>query len=243
MPPQATELENAVLGAIMLEPERMNDVMEIIHNEECFYSEANQRIYAAIQRMHNRGARIDIITVCEELKKSNEIEAVGGVYYVTSLTRDVVSSAHIEEHALILMQKYAARDLIKMAGDLICSAYDESSDVFDLIDRVSSYSTEITDKLIKRQFEHIKLPMHKLIINTIEKVNAVVKMFGVPTGFEQLDAITGGWQPTDLIILAARPSVGKTAFALNLLLGAVGGSSRVDLQACKLGTGRRFTTS
>lgn len=222
LPPQAPDLEGVVLGAVMLEPQKLDEVMEIITSEECFYSDANQRIYLSIRRMYERGARIDTMTVCAELRKNSELEMVGGSYYVTSLTRDVVSAAHIEEHARIIMQKYAARDLIRMAGDIISQAYEDTTDVFDLIDTVSDYSNQITDKMIKKQYTHIQGPVNKLIASTTEKVFAEEKMFGVPTGFKELDYVTGGWQPTDLILLAARPAVGKTAFALNILLGAVG---------------------
>ncbi len=119
MPPQASDLEGAVLGAIMLEPQKLAEVLEIIQAEECFYADANQRIYAAIRRLFDKGSRIDFMTVCEDLRKNNELEMVGGSYYVTGLTRDIVSSANIEEHARIVMQKYIMRELIRMSGEVI----------------------------------------------------------------------------------------------------------------------------
>ena len=122
MPPQASDLEGAVLGAIMLEPQKLAEVLEIIQSEDCFYADANQRVYAAIRRLFDKGSRIDFMTVCEELRKCNELEMVGGSYYVTSLTRDIVSSANIEEHARIVMQKYIMRELIRMSGEVIGEA-------------------------------------------------------------------------------------------------------------------------
>ena len=156
MPPQASDLEGAVLGAIMLEPQKLAEVLEIIQAEECFYADANQRIYAAIRRLFDKGSRIDFMTVCEDLRKNNELEMVGGSYYVTSLTRDIVSSANIEEHARIVMQKYIMRELIRMSGEVIGEAYEDTTDVFDLLDKAETNLYEITDKHLRKNFLGIK---------------------------------------------------------------------------------------
>lgn len=218
--PQVHELEAAVLGAIMLEPQALADVIEICQTPECFYSDANQRIYGAIRRMFDNGTRIDFMTVCEELRKTSELEMVGGSFYVTSLTRDVVSSANIIEHARIVIEKYIMRELIRMSGDVISKAYEDSTDVFDLLDKAESNLFEITDKHLRRNFASIST----IIATTLEEIEEQSKrksdLTGVPSGFTDLDKITAGWQKTDLIILAARPAVGKTAFALNLALNA-----------------------
>lgn len=221
MAPQAPDLEGAILGALMLERGAMDLVLEIIPGPECFYSDANQRIYAALIRMYRRGASIDFMTVCEELRKASELEMVGGSYYVTGLTRDVVSSAHIEEHSWIVMQKYILRDVIRFCGETLADAYENSCDAPELIDKVGEYGVALSDKVIKKQFEHISIPADKLLERTIALCQSEVKITGIKSGFKELDALTGGWQKTDLIILAARPAVGKSAFILNITMGAV----------------------
>ncbi len=220
MPPQAPDLENAILGAIMLEPQKIAEVLEIIQSPDCFYSDANQRIYASVRRLFDKGSRIDFMTVCEDLRKNSELDLVGGAYYVTSLTRDVVSSAHIEEHARIVMQKYIMRELIRMSGEVISEAYEDSSDVFDLLDKAETNLYEITDKHLRKNY----LGINSILMKTIDEIEkqALKKedLTGVASGFRDLDKITSGWQRTDLIILAARPAVGKTAFSLNLVMNA-----------------------
>ncbi|KXK43404.1 MAG: primary replicative DNA helicase [Bacteroidetes bacterium OLB11] len=169
--PQATELEGAVLGAIMLEPQKLAEVLEIIQSPECFYSDANQRIYASIRRLFDKGTRIDFMTVCEDLRKNNELEMVGGSYYVTSLTRDVVSATHIEEHARIVMQKYILRELIRMSGEIIGEAYENSSDVFDLLDKAETNLYEITDKHLRKNFSSINSILSKTIHEIEQQAN------------------------------------------------------------------------
>ncbi len=220
MPPQASDLEGAVLGAIMLEPQKLAEVLEIIQAEECFYADANQRIYAAIRRLFDKGSRIDFMTVCEDLRKNNELEMVGGSYYVTGLTRDIVSSANIEEHARIVMQKYIMRELIRMSGEVIGEAYEDTTDVFDLLDKAETNLYEITDKHLRKNFLGINAILAKTIHEIEAQNNKKDELTGVPSGFKELDKVTSGWQRTDLIILAARPAVGKTAFALNLIMNA-----------------------
>lgn len=220
MPPQASDLENAVLGAVMLEPQKLAEVLEIIQSEDCFYADANQRIYAAIRRLFDKGSRIDFMTVCEELRKNNELEMVGGSYYVTSLTRDIVSSANIEEHARIVMQKYIMRELIRMSGEVISDAYEDTTDVFDLLDKAETNLYEITDKHLRKNFSGINSILAKTIHEIETQANKKDDLTGTTSGFRDLDKITSGWQKTDLIILAARPAVGKTAFALNLVMNA-----------------------
>lgn len=220
MAPQAPDLEGAVLGAIMLEPQKLAEVLEIIQSSDCFYSDANQRIYASIRRLFDKGSRIDFMTVCEDLRKNNELEMVGGSYYVTSLTRDIVSSTHIEEHARIVMQKYILRELIRMSGEIIGEAYENSSDVFDLLDKAETNLYEITDKHLRKNFSSISSILGKTIHEIEQQAKKKEDLTGVPSGFKDLDKVTSGWQKTDLIILAARPAVGKTAFALNLVMNA-----------------------
>lgn len=220
VPPQAPELEAAVLGAIMLEKEKLAEVLEIIQTPEAFYVDANQKIYAAIRSLFDKGAPVDLLTVTEELRKNNELELVGGAYYITSLTMNVVTAAHVEAHARLVMEKFIQRELIRISSSVISDAYEDSTDVFDLLDKAESHLYEITDKHLRKNFKSLK----EVLLTTIQEIEQAKDtkedVTGVPSGFSELDRITGGWQKTDLIILAARPAVGKTAFALNLAMNA-----------------------
>jgi len=220
VPPQAPELEEAVLGAIMLEKDKLAEVLEIIQAEDCFYVDANQKIYGAIRRLFDKGMPVDLLTVTEELRKSNELEIVGGAYYLTRLTMSVVSSAHVEAHARIVMEKFIQRELIRISGEVIGNAYEDSTDVFDLLDKAESNLYEITDKHLRKNFKSLKEVLVKTVHEIEEAKNKKDDLTGVPSGFTALDKLTSGWQKTDLIILAARPAVGKTAFCLNLAMNA-----------------------
>ena len=215
IPPQARDLEEAILGAIMLEKSAFDVVVEIL-KPECFYIEAHQKIYKSMQSLQIKNLPIDLLTVVEELKFSEEIEFVGGAYAITKLTNVVVSSANIEAHSRIVLQKFIQRELIRISGEIIGEAYEESADVFDLLDEAESKLFKITNNHLRKNFDDIGNILIKTINRIDEMRNRQDEMTGVPTGFPSLDRLTYGWQATDLIILAARPSVGKTAFALNL---------------------------
>ncbi len=220
VPPQAKDLEEAVLGAIMLEKNAFDAVIEIL-KPECFYVEAHQRIFQSMQSLANKSQPIDILTVVEELRFKEELEMVGGPYYVTKLTNTVVSSANIEAHARIILQKFIQRELIRISGEIIGDAYEDSTDVFDLLDDAESKLFEITNNHLRKNFDTID----SVLVKTIQRIEDLrhknEDISGVPSGFQSLDKVTYGWQNTDLIILAARPAVGKTAFALNLARNAV----------------------
>src|SRR5215218_5903598 len=219
VPPQAKDLEEAVLGAIMLEKKAFDAVVEIL-KPECFYVDAHQRIYRAMQGLANKSQPIDILTVVEELRTREELDLVGGPYYVTKLTNAVVSSANIEAHSRIVLQKFIQRELIRISGEIISDAYEDSTDVFDLLDQAESKIYEVTSNHLKNNYESID----SVLVKTIQRIEDLrhrnEDITGVPSGFPSLDRVTYGWQNTDLIILAARPSVGKTAFALNLARNA-----------------------
>ncbi len=219
VPPQAKELEEAVLGAIMLEKGAFDIVIEIL-KPECFYVDSHQRIFQAFQSLSQKNEPIDILTVVEELKFKEELDIVGGPYAITKLTNMVVSTANIDAHARIVLQKFIQRELIKISGEIIADAYEDSTDVFDLLDESESKMFKITNNYLKKNFDDIDTVLTKTITRIEELRNKQEDISGVPTGFPTLDKITYGWQPTDLIILAARPSVGKTAFALNLARSA-----------------------
>jgi replicative DNA helicase len=219
VPPQARELEEAVLGAIMLEKTAFDTVIEIL-KPECFYVESHQRIYLAMQSLAQKSQPIDMLTVVEELRFREELELTGGPYFITRLTNSVVSAANIDAHARIILQKFIQRELIRISGEIISDSYEDSTDVFDLLDDAESKLFEITNNHLRKNFDSIDTVLVKTIQRIEDLRHKNDDISGVPSGFRSLDRITYGWQPTDLIILAARPSVGKTAFALNLARNA-----------------------
>jgi len=214
-PPQAVDLEEAVLGAIMLEKDAITSVMDIL-TPESFYKDAHQKIYRAIIQLAQNLQPIDILTVTEELKKKNEIDEVGGPYYITQLTSKVATAAHIEYHARIIAQKHIQRELIRVASEIQTKAYDDSIDVNDLIDYSEAQLFQVTETNIKKETSRISA----LIQDAIEQIEEASQkedgLSGVPSGFTKLDRVTSGWQRSDLVIIAARPSMGKTAFVLSM---------------------------
>ena len=219
VPPQAKDLEEAVLGSIMLEKAAFDLVIEIL-KPECFYVDAHQRIFKAMQSLAFKSQPIDILTVVEELRTREELDIVGGPYFVTKLTNTVVSSANVQAHSRIVLQKFIQRELIRISGEIISDAYEDSTDVFDLLDQAESKIYEVTSQHLRNNYETID----SVLIEAIKRIEDLrhknEDVSGVPSGFPKLDRVTYGWQNTDLIILAARPSVGKTAFALNLARNA-----------------------
>lgn len=219
VPPQAKDLEEAVLGAIMLEKSAFDAVVEIL-KPECFYVDAHQRIFRSMQGLQQKNQPIDILTVVEELRMREELDTVGGPYYVTRLTNAVVSAANIEAHSRIILQKFIQRELIRISGEIIGDAYEDSTDVFDLLDDAESKLFEITNNHLRKNFDSIDTVLVKTVQRIEDMRHRNEDITGVPSGYPSLDAITYGWQNTDLIILAARPAVGKTAFVLNLARNA-----------------------
>ncbi|MFY7653027.1 MAG: replicative DNA helicase [Chitinophagaceae bacterium] len=219
IPPQAKDLEEAVLGAIMLEKSAFDTVSEIL-KPECFYVEAHEHIFRCMQALQQKNIPIDILTVVEELKFRELLDTVGGPYYVTKLTNAVVSTANIEAHARIVLQKFVQRELIKISGEIIGEAYEDSTDVFDLLNDAEDRIFKITNNFLKTDYQEMASALSQAINRIDELRTKTEDISGVPSSFPSLDKITYGWQATDLIILAARPSVGKTAFALNLARNA-----------------------
>ncbi len=215
LPPQAVDLEEAVLGALMLEKDALTSVIDVL-SEECFYSDAHQKIFRVIHELFNQAQPIDILTVTHALKKSGDLELVGGPYYITQLTNRVASAANIEYHARIILQKYIQRELIRMASHTITRAYEDTSDVLQLLDDTEKDLFSLSEGNIRRNYED----MPGLIGRAIKEIEAAGTqtsgVTGVPSGFTELDRITGGWHKQDLIIIAARPAMGKTAFVLSL---------------------------
>lgn len=215
VPPQALDLEEVVLGALLLEPNSLNVVVDILH-PEVFYKDAHKRIFSAIQRLFPSGSPIDILTVGEELRRTKEIETIGGPYYLAFLTNRVVSGANIEFHARILVQKYIQRKLIEISSEIIHDAYDEGNDVFELLNSAEDKLFKVNEQNLRRSYS----AMPNILMSAREQIERAYKhqgnVVGVPSGFQALDKLTGGWQPSDLIIVAARPAMGKTAFVLSM---------------------------
>ena len=219
LPPQAVELEEAVLGALMLEKDALTAVIDILQPKS-FYKEAHGRIFGAIQNLFQRSEPIDILTVTQELKRTGELEIVGGAYYISQLTNRVASSANVEFHARIIAQKYIQRELIRISSDTIRDAYEETADVFDLLDHAERNLFSVVEGNIRKNYDK----MSSLISQAMQQIEAAKNqksgVSGVPSGFTDLDRMTSGWQNSDLVILAARPAMGKTAFVLTLARNA-----------------------
>jgi len=213
--PQARELEEAVLGALMLEKDAYSLVSDIL-KPDSFYDFVHQTIYRAIVDLALRQAPVDMLTVVEQLKKEGELEAVGGPVYVAQLTEKVASAAHIEFHARIIAQKYLARELISFSSLVTNKAFDDTSDVDDLMQEAESKLFEISQRNVKKDVTQIN-PVIKEALNLLEiAANRPEGLSGLQTGFTALDKITSGWQNSDLVIIAARPAMGKTAFVLSM---------------------------
>ncbi len=219
VPPQALPLEEAVLGAIMLDKNAFSIVLDILRADS-FYSEAHQFIYKAMQRLFERSQPIDMLTVMEELKKTGELEVIGGPAYLASLTNKVASAANIEYHARIISQKFMQRELIRVSTTIIRDAFEDTTDVFDLLDTAEQGLYGIVQQNMSRSYEALGALASKAYKQIQELQNKEDGLTGVPTGFTDLDRLTSGWQPSDLIIIAARPGMGKTSFVLSMARNA-----------------------
>lgn len=213
--PQAKELENVVLGALMLEKEAYYIVSDIL-KADYFYDKNNQKIYTAIADLAMQGQPIDMLTVMEQMRKNGTLEDIGGSYRLAELTGNVASSSHIETHALIIAQKYMARRMITFASRLEEKAFDPTADIYELMEETEGELYEMSKQNIKQDMEQID-PAIKEAVSIMETAASRADgMNGLPSGFRELDKITCGWQNSDLIIVAARPAMGKTAFVLSM---------------------------
>lgn len=219
VPPQAIPLEEAVLGALMLDRDAMSNVLDILQPES-FYLEAHKLVYKAILRLFEHSKPVDLLTVSQELRQTGELEAAGGPAYIVSLTEKIASSANIEYHARIVAQKYIQRELISVSNKIIRDAYEDTTDVFDLLDTAEQGLFDIAEKNMSRSYETMGSLATKALKQLEELKNREDGLTGVPTGFTDIDRLTSGWQPSDLIILAARPGMGKTSFVLSLARNA-----------------------
>ena len=214
IPPQAIDLEEAVLGAMLIDEKGVNEIIELL-SPEVFYKRSHQLIYESIERLFRESEPIDLLTVSADLKKNKNFEPAGGDFYLISLSQKVSSSAHIEFHSRIILQKYIQRKLITISNEIIQKSYNESTDVMDLLDEAESKLYDVAQGNIKTSTESAQ----NLVIRAKARIEEIAKqegLSGVSTGFEKLDKLTSGWQPSDLVIIAARPGMGKTALALSM---------------------------
>jgi len=213
LPPQAVDVEEAVLGALMLEKDALSSVIDIL-KADVFYKDAHQKIFKAISDLFEKSSPIDILTVTAQLRKMGEIEMIGGAYYITELTNRVASAANIEYHSRIILQKHIQRELIRVSSEIIQIAYEDTTDVLDLLDKAEKSLFEIGQNNTRRDSRII----HDLMRESLAEIEALKDkkdgLTGVASGFTDLDRMTSGWQKSDLVIIAARPAMGKTAFVL-----------------------------
>jgi replicative DNA helicase len=215
LPPQAIEVEEAVIGALMLERDAYVTVADIIDTDS-FYKEEHRKIFEAIKYLSTHEKPVDLLMVTQELKDRNQLDEIGGAAFITQLTRRVASAAHIEFHARIIAQKYIQRELIRVSSEIQAKSYDETIDVDDLIDFSETSLFKVAEGNIKKETRLIR-PVLKEAIDLIEQARQRKDgLSGIPSGFTSLDRITSGWQKTDLVIVAARPSMGKTSFILSM---------------------------
>ena len=217
-PPQAPDVEEAVLGAMLLEPSCVDLAMEEL-TASCFYDPKHRMIFEAMSRLVTDHTSVDIITVSSELKAQGNLEAVGGTVVLANLSEKVGSAAHIEYYVKILKQKTIQRDLISASYDILRDSFDDSIKVDDLIDKAQSKVYDAIQSNVRREVQDIG-SLINIAMSDIQEMQGNTGLNGVPSGFYSIDRITMGWQKSDLIILAARPSVGKTAFSLNLARNA-----------------------
>jgi replicative DNA helicase len=219
LPPQALELEEAVLGALMLEKEALTLVIDIL-KPESFYKDAHKEIYTAIVQLFNNSEPVDLLTVTNQLRKNAKLEVAGGPFYITELTTKVNSAANIEFHARIITEQAIKREMIKVSSEILQDSYEDTTDVFELLDKTQQALFEISESNIRKNYADMRSIMREAIKELEAKKDKADGLTGVPTGFTMLDRVTSGWQRSDLVIIAARPAMGKTAFVVSAMRNA-----------------------
>ena len=219
LPPQALDLEEAVLGALMLEKNALTAVIEFLRPDH-FYTEQHREIYQAIVDLFKASEPVDMRTVVAQLRKNAKLEVVGGAYYIAELTSKVSSAANIEYHARIIIEMAIKRDLIQISSQVQHDAYEDTTDVFDLLDKTEQSIFAISDSNLRKNYDTMKALMFRAVQELQERKNHKDGLTGVPSGFTKLDRVLSGWQRSDLIIIASRPGMGKTAFVVSALRNA-----------------------
>lgn len=226
LPPQHLELEEAVLGAILLDSTCLLEISDVL-TTDCFYKEANRAIYEKVMLPLYRDSKpIDLLVVAAEMKKAGILKSCGGAYYLTELTSKITGTSNVQEYALILKQAAIKRNLINICSEVINDAYDDGSDSLSLLDKASVMISDISIKSIGKRFKSIKEVISSSIKEVEEMAKKDVEITGIPSGFWEIDKLTAGWQRGELIIIASRPSMGKTTFALNIASFAAKESNR-----------------
>lgn len=219
VPPQSLEAEQSVLGALMLEPEAGSSVFEILQADD-FYRDNHRLIFLAIRGLFEHGDPVDLVTVAENLRQSGRLEQVGGIATISQIARSVPSAVNVDYYARIVAEKSLLRQLIRTAGKISERGYEPGEEAQSLIAEAEKMILDLSQRQIKDGFESIR----SILLTTFEKIETLYankgSLTGVPTFFAELDRMTSGWQPSDLVIIAARPSMGKTAFVLNMAQNA-----------------------
>lgn len=235
IPPQAIDLENAVLGALMLEKNAFIAVADIL-TDDSFYKESNKLIFKAIQDLFNANESIDILTVTNHLRKQGNLEKTGGAMYVAELTSNVSSSANIESHARVIAEMAIKRELIVMSSEVQKLGYDDTTDAFEVLDFVATNLMQIDNSITASK----SIKVSKAMLDVAEKIqkakNTPEGITGIPSGYSVIDRITRGWQKSDLVILAARPAMGKTDLALNFAVNAASSGFKVVFFSLEMST-------
>lgn len=230
VPPQAVDLERAVLGASLLMQTGVDAMMEVIQTADVFYDVKHQNIYAAIRKLYNSNKPVDLLTVVDQLDKNKKLSASGGQYYLVELVNSVSSSAHTEFHSRILLQKYMARKVISICNDGIVNAYNPDTDVFELLDSITSSIDALTDT---RNSGHVSLSWEEAVLDIPKRVELLTRnqgeVIGLPTGLTAIDKHFSGWQPEDLVIIGADSGMGKTALVLSHMIAAAKDGNAVGM--------------
>lgn len=214
MPPNAIDFEKLVIGTFLIDKKGLDYSIDLL-TPDVFYDPRHQEIFRAIVKLFEENHPVDLMTVIQELKKTEKLGFAGGDHYIIDLTMGVSSSAHIEYHVRVILEKFILRSLINVSANVIDSSYKESTDVFELLDKAEQSFFEITNGTIKKGFDTANT-LVKQAIETIKSLKDKEGISGIPSGFKDIDKETGGWQNSDLIIIAARPAMGKTAFLLSM---------------------------
>lgn len=216
VPPQALDLEQAVLGAMMIDANALSNAVDILKTKEAFYDPKHQAIYEAIKELFSTTTPVDLLTVTEQLRKLGTLEMAGGAFYISTLTSKIASAAHVEHHARIIIEKYIQREVIGISNEILRDAYDETKDVFEVLSKAESSLFEVAQNNMKKGYDTMSNAMMGAM-QEIEKARENKDgVSGIPTGLKELDKVTSGWQRSDMIVIAARPAMGKTAFVLSM---------------------------
>jgi len=216
VPPQAIDLEQAVLGAMMIDANALNNAVDILRTKDAFYDPKHQVIFEAITELYNTTTPVDLLTVTEQLRKLGALELAGGAFYISTLTGKIASAAHVEHHARIIVEKYIQREVIGISNEILRDAYDETKDIFEVLSKAESALFEVAQNNMKKGYDTMQVAMRGAM-EEIEKARENKDgVSGVPTGLKELDKVTSGWQRSDMIVIAARPAMGKTAFVLSM---------------------------